>query len=578
MENDRHIVRHETSRWHDVAYWGILAAACAVMFVMNLWTSYKEDDMEFSLLSNVGVMDFLRSQYDHFMTSNGRCADLVATIFCAFLGKMAFNVCNTLVFGLMAHLVTLLSAGRRSLLVLVMFVTFVAVCYPVPGQTMLFVAGSCNYMWAITASLLLVYLLRRWQGVSLGWGKTLLLALLALIAGNFNEATSFGFLGGMVLYYIFNRRELDRNARIALVAYLLGVLIIMASPSAWNRAANGGIVIDLGFKELIASRGFIFAEKMARIVMPVAALLTGIVVLLWKGFRPIRRSLWAYVMLCMVFLMLVLGYLFDRAYAPLATVSFIIVAAAVDALLDRWLWGRWIRLLAIVLGIALSIFCFNKSLRVLHNLGTFEQDIDREILASPRHAVLHERHFVGYSRFATPLRYASLDYFNRESTYCAYYDKDNVQFVDDSVYARYHEGRLLDGAQLLPLTSDRPEIANTVLGFPDQDYMVVVLNADTLLPTPQLANYYLALPDSALNEQEKRYRSTHALTADFNPKGFFPLYYQGKHLLVFPLIDDATSHIVVQLDYDHILGEMTLRRSSPGESFIDRTDGTVKER
>jgi hypothetical protein len=197
---------------------------------------------------------------------------------------------------------------------------------------------------------------------------------------------------------------------------------------------------------------------------------------------------------------------------------------------------------------------------VLHDLRTFEQDIERQIAAAPRHAVLHEFRFAGHSRFAVPLRYVSTDFFNREATYCAYYDKDNVQFVSDSVYDRYHSGRLLEGATLLPLVSDRPEIADTVLAVPGQDYMVVMLNVDTLRPTPQQATYYLSRPDSAMTAQERQFRTKHGLAADFEPRGFFPLYYQGRQMLVFPLIDDATSRIVFQLDYDNVLGNMTLSR------------------
>jgi 4-amino-4-deoxy-L-arabinose transferase-like glycosyltransferase len=200
--------------------------------------------------------------------------------------------------------------------------------------------------------------------------------------------------------------------------------------------------------------------------------------------------------------MFVLGYLYERAYAPLATVAFIILVMAADYLLSRWQWSRWLRLLAIIFGLALSVFAYSRSMPVLHDLKVFEDNIVRDINAAPRHAILHEYRFNGYSRFATPLNYVSATYFNRESTYCAYYKKDNVQFVDDTIYVRYHSGRLLDGARLMPLVSDRPEIADTVLSFPDQDYMIVVLNVDTLPPTPQISNYYLNQPDETLTEED----------------------------------------------------------------------------
>ena len=557
MENSTLAVQSATKRWLDIAYWLLMLAACAVFLVLNIWTSFKEDDMEFSLLHNAGFVEFWRAQMDHYLTSNGRCADFFATVFCAFLGKPAFNVVNTLVFGLMAHLVVLLSAGRRSVMVLALFVAAVGLWFPVPGQTMLFVAGSCNYMWAITASLLLVYLLRRYHGTRPGWWKTALIVLLAFVAGDLNEATSFGFFAGMVLYYCFNRKQLDRLAVMALVAYLLGLLLIVASPAVWARVAFGDLKVNMGFKELLMSRSYIFAKMMARIVLPVLAVLTGIVVLFWKGLKPLRQCLWTYVLPCLVLLMFALGYLYDRAYAPMATVAFIIVAMALNTLLARCRWGR---LAVIALCLAVSGWVFPVEMKVLHELKAFEDTIDGEIRRAPRHAILHERRFHRSGRFATPLRYSSTDFFNREPTYCAYYGKDNVQFVDDSVYVRFHSGHLLDGAMRLPLLSDRPDVADTVLSVPGQNYMVVVLNVDTLLPTFQVANYYLAKPESSLSADEKRFRDRHGLAADFEPRGYYPLYYQGKHLLVFPLIDDATSHIVFPLGYDNDLGELTLSR------------------
>ncbi len=559
---DNHHQIKQSSRWHNVAYWGLMLAVCVIFYVLNLWTSYKEDDMEFSLLSNVGFMDFLRAQYDHFFTSNGRCADLFATMFCAFLGKPVFNVCNTLIFALMAHLVSLLSTGRRSIMVLATFIAYVGVAYPVPGQTMLFVAGSSNYMWAITASLLLVYLLQRVCGKHLSLGKTILLMLLAFIAGNFNEATSFGVLAGLVLYYIFNRSKFDRNAKLALLAYFLGVVVILSSPPAWGRAVHGGVVMNLTIGELLKTRAYIFTEKMLRVITPLMAVVVGIVTLIWKGWRPVMGNVWTYVLICQAVLMFALGYFFDRAYAPLATVAFIIAAMAADALLSCGRWAQWMRWLAVVLSIALSMFAYARAMRVLHNLKMFENEVEQAITSAPRHAVLPEYRFHGYSRFATPLRYASAEYFNRESTFCAYYDKDNVQFVPDSVYQRYHSGRLLDGAQVLPLVSDRPEMANTVLGFPDQDYMVVVIAADTLKPTPQYASYYFEQADSALSAEDVKFRETYGLSSNYEYKGFYPLYFKGRQLLILPRIDDATTRIEVPLDYNRGMGKMTLSRKT----------------
>ena len=134
------------ARWHDTAYWALLLAACAVFWWMNVLTPFKEDDMVHSLVSGEWTHmrtlgDFLRSCYNKYFVLNGRTSDMTAELFCGLLGKPLFNVCNTLVFAALAHLVSLLATGRRSLLALAMLLACIGTCYPVPGETMLWLAG-----------------------------------------------------------------------------------------------------------------------------------------------------------------------------------------------------------------------------------------------------------------------------------------------------------------------------------------------------------------------------------------------------------------------------------------------------
>ena len=530
-------------RWHDAAYWVVLLAACVVMYVMNTLTPFKEDDMAYSVIPSGSLREFCSSLVDHFMTTNGRFADVVANLFCAVLGKPVFNVCNALVFGLMAHLVALLSAGRRSLMALTLFLAVVGVCYPVPGETMLWVAGSCNYLWAVTASLALIYYLLNHKDGPLGWGRAVLLLLGAFIAGNFNEATSFGVFAGLFLYYAFNRRKVDRRVVIAMVGYLLGVAMIVASPGAWSRMAEGSGEAHSGFMGLLSSHWYIFNEKMWRFYTPLTACAAGLVVLLSKGFGMVRRSMWTYLFVCLVLFMFAMGFrvINERAYAALVTVGFIITARTACWLLSRWPWAR----MAVAAGaLAMSAYATVHAYGPVKAYKAFEDGVVSDIVKAPREAVLLERRFDGYSRFVFPLRFVSSETFMRENVYCAYYDKDNVQFVSDSVYARYHQGRLLDGAVEAPVKTDRPDIVNTMLTIPDQEYMVITLNVDTMPFTSQQASYVV----SALSQEEMEFRNNYGLFTDHTPQGFYPLRYQDRLLLIFPSVSDSVEHIEFPID------------------------------
>ena len=530
-------------RWHDAAYWVVLLAACVVMYVMNTLTPFKEDDMAYSVIPSGSLREFCSSLVDHFMTTNGRFADVVANLFCAVLGKPVFNVCNALVFGLMAHLVALLSAGRRSLMALTLFLAVVGVCYPVPGETMLWVAGSCNYLWAVTASLALIYYLLNHKDGPLGWGRAALLLLGAFVAGNFNEATSFGVFAGLFLYYAFNRRKVDRRVVIAMVGYLLGVAMIVASPGAWSRLAEESGEANSGFIGLLSSHWYIFNEKMWRFYTPLTACAAGLVVLLSKGFGMVRRSMWTYLFVCLVLFMFAMGFrvINERAYAALVTVGFIITARTACWLLSRWPWAR----MAVAAGaLAMSAYATVHAYGPVKAYKAFEDGVVSDIVKAPREAVLLERRFDGYSRFVFPLRFVSSETFMRENVYCAYYDKDNVQFVSDSVYARYHQGRLLDGAVEAPVKTDRPDIVNTMLTIPGQEYMVITLNVDTMPFTSQQASYVV----SALSQEEMEFRNNYGLFTDHTPQGFYPLRYQDRLLLIFPSVSDSVEHIEFPID------------------------------
>ena len=531
-------------RWHDAAYWVVLLAACVVMYVMNTLTPLKEDDMAYSLIPSGSLREFCSSLLDHFLTTNGRFADVVANLFCAILGKSLFNVCNALVFGLMAHLVTLLSAGRRSVMALTLFLAMVGVCYPVPGETMLWVAGSCNYLWAVTASLALIYyLLHRGEG-PLGWGRAIVLLLAAFVAGSFNEATSFGVFAGLVLYYAFNRSRVDRRVVIALVGYLLGVIVILASPGAWSRMAQESGETNTGIIGLVSSHWFIFNEKMWRFYTPLTACVAGLVVLFWKGFGMVRRSMWTYLFVSMALFMFVMGFrvINERAYAALATIGFIITARAVCWLLSRWPWARMV----IAAGaLALSAYATDHVIRPVKAYKAFEEGVVSDIVNAPREAILRERRFDGYSRFVFPLRFVSSEKFMREDVYRAYYDKDNVQFVSDSVYDRYHSGRLLDGAVEVPVTTDRPDIVSTLLQIPGQKYSVVALNVDSMPFTSQQASYVV----NALSQEEMEFRHNYGLFTDRTPHGFYPMRYQNRLMLIFPAISDSVERIEFPIDH-----------------------------
>lgn len=542
------LARHP--RWHGIAYWGLLAVACAMFLVMNVYTTFKEDDMAFSLMEGEwtpvrSLVDLLRSHTNLYLHANGRTANLVAALFCALLGKGLFNVCNTLVFGLLAHLTSLLTTGRRSLLALSMFLVSVGTCYPVPGETLLWLDGSCNYLWAITLSLALVWYLMRSHDPVQGWARGLALFLAALVAGSFNEATSFGMLAGLALYYLLNRSQCNRQAAIFMAGYLLGVAIIVASPGAWARAASGDISVNMALPDLLHSRWHIFSEKMWRFYLPVVACLVGIAALVMGRWREVRRSPWTWILLCLALVMFALGQTSERAYAPLVTVALIVIIIAAHVLTQRW---PWLRLAAVAVCAALTVFTYARGIVELRRYEAFNGLAVSQIRDSDdSQVVLHERQYDGYSRFIKLMNFMSNNFFAHEDIYRAYYGKANVQFVPDSVYVRFHDGRLLDGARACQSQTSCNDLVGDVYAFDNQDYVLVELKTVTLPGSFQTAQYRYDTHRPGNSPHEQQRRRDYGITIDYDPAGFYPLKYQGRCYLVCEKPADTPCHLTFPL-------------------------------
>ena len=546
-------------RWHDVAYWGLLLVACVTFYVMNCLTTLKEDDMAFSLIEGVwrpvtSLLDLLHSHVNLYKHANGRTANLVAALFCALLGKGFFNVVNTLVFALLAHLLSLLSTGRRSLLALAMFLVAIGTCYPVPGETMLWLDGSCNYMWAITLSLLLIRYLQVTNPARVGWGRGLLLVVASVVAGSFNEAISFGVFMGLCLYCALSRDRLNARALLVLFGYLLGILVIALSPGAWQRAADGGISVNMGMADLLHSRWFIFSEKMMRFYLPIAAALVGVVAIAMRRGAAVLRSVWTYIFLGLAIVMFALGQTSERAYAPLCTIALLIVMMAAHWVLKRL---PWCRLAAIVLCLGLAGFTAARGVAELKRYKAYDDRAVSEIVASPDQAVLRQRVYDGYSRFIKPMNFISSSFFAHEVIYRAYFGKKNVQFVSDSVYVRYYQGRLLDGACLHGTgvqDSSHPSLIGNVYFFDDQQYIAIEFTADAMPCSFQTAQFHEKNDiivkrgsPTPLEAEEQQRRRDYGITIDYDPAGFYPLEYQGKCYLICKAPDAMVGSVVFPL-------------------------------
>lgn len=517
-------------RFTQVIYWMLLIAGCAVFLLMNIYTTVKEDDLFHSMIGGGSsrpintLADVFRSWVEYYRY-DARTANIISFTFNGILGKSVFNVFNTLVFGVMAHLLSRVTAHRNSPMVLAVLFTYIVTAMPVPGETLLWATASFNNLWNWTAtSLLVVYLLSH-RNSAPAWWLCVLLLLVAAFTGAINEGMTLGAFGGLVLYYLFNRDKVDRVVAVALIGYLMGVLLLLTCPGAWDRASLE-VSHDSNPVTMLSQHFHAVLPHWLHYVTPVAALLVLIVDVAIRGFKRVLLSTpWPFIFLALLAFTFVLGKDQPRLYFPVSMAGLLIVTEGLCRLLARWVWLRWA---IVALGLAVCIHLYPSNIATMKRYQAFFDRIDATIRQSPEsQVILKKQIFDGYSRFIKYFNFDSWTFFIREETLCHHYNKKNIQFVPDSIYERFHSGRLLDGAVPMPMAAPQCPDIDTVLCVPSQRYMMVRMKQDTISHTYQHAQAYQA--DG---------------TPMPLPVSYFPLLYQGHEYLIFPMMGHSIHKLV----------------------------------
>ena len=537
----------------QIAYWALLLAGCVVMLIMNYYTTLKEDDFLHATIYGTNgepinnLWDVMRSWWYHYRGHDGRVANFPDFLFNGLLGKPLFNVCNTLVFGLMAYMISRHATHRNSVTVLAMLFAYITAAWPVPGETLLWLAGSCNYLWTITASLLLIAYLLWHRNPRPGWLQGTAVLLLSMLAGAANEGTTMGVGAGLVLYYLFNRSKIDRAVVLAMTGYLLGIVWLLSSPGAWERASYD-ISYQASFSQLFMERCLMLKSQCIEFITPIAALVLGIIACFKNGFKKtFTDTPWPYIYIVLLVFVFLLGKNSARMYTAFSVMSFIIMAMALDALFKRW-W--WLALAVILAGLAVCASKLTYNINQVKAYNEFFKLTEQDIRDSDDdQAILPVHDFKGYSRFVKLFALDSWNHFIHEMTLVQHYGKGNLQFVSDSINARYHEGRLTDGMQPMPFNTDLPNEIEGIYGVPGQEYMLVKTNHPSITHT---------------------YQESQAFDTDGNPvflpPHYFPIMYEGRMYVALPVLDNNVATVIFPaFGYDR--APVTMTRTAPNPDW-----------
>ncbi len=132
-------------------FWLILAAAFVTIFVYNFLTPYLSDDYFYAceVRQAKSFWDLLRQQYGEYLSNSGRVVGQFNVRLSLVFDKQVFNLVNS---GMFVTLILLMYGNIRrkrkyDIFVLLLIITFLWKFAVDFGQTMLWICGSCNYLW-----------------------------------------------------------------------------------------------------------------------------------------------------------------------------------------------------------------------------------------------------------------------------------------------------------------------------------------------------------------------------------------------------------------------------------------------
>lgn len=228
-------------------------------YILNVFTPYCSDDWHYgfifgTLIPIQSVSDILQSQYYHYFQMNGRFVPhFFVQLFDGILGKQIFNIANACVFLLFIYLlVNKLKQYYQStsqLLLLILFIIF----FLIPGfrNCFLWMSGACNYLWVATTILAFDCLFKANKHI-----PVVILFIIGIICGWTNEAFCIGLSCGFVVYYVFHRNKLTTAQKSLISGFVLGTIMLVASPGSIGRALNNS---DTGFNPISMAKNFAIA-------------------------------------------------------------------------------------------------------------------------------------------------------------------------------------------------------------------------------------------------------------------------------------------------------------------------------
>lgn len=428
-------------------YYLLLLAVGVFFYILNVQTPFSHDDYAYCFYYDVdsytirptgirvtGICQMFESMWHHYLCVNGRfVSHVLLQCFCAFWGKDFFNVCNTIVFMMFLNTIVLLSGHKHSVFV-VLFVFLVFMCVlPFPGQTMLWMTGSLNYLWTATFTLLYVYWLKNQNRRTSSVFVHLVVFVVCLAIAWTNESITAPVALGLFLYFIFNKNQFKGIVITSYVGYALGAALIVLGPGTFARVSSGGeISTQMDTIQFLFLHTYNTLYQYIYTVLPILVIVGAIIVFFVRksNRRGLLRNIYMWIFLALTLFLLALGMDEQRVYFGVGVFSLLILIRIGDSLVS-YMAPRWYFSVVMML---LCVFPVKAAWQATKGYMEYDRSVYDEVECASKKCVVRARTYDKKSRYVyvTKLDADRYTFHNRVKAF--YYGKEYIQALPSDLY------------------------------------------------------------------------------------------------------------------------------------------------
>lgn len=187
------------------------------------------------------IGDVISSQFYHYLYQNGRLIPhFILQVFDGVLGKWLFNFFNSVVFCLLVWMMNKLSGKEIKTSLLLVSIALIIFFAPIFKETVLWFAGSVNYLWSVASALFFIYICKYIKDKPIN-DKIVVWSPFAVFIAWVNEAATIPVCISLGFLMLVGLRNYIKSAILPFALFfVLGVVLTVFAPSTFNRIEELG--------------------------------------------------------------------------------------------------------------------------------------------------------------------------------------------------------------------------------------------------------------------------------------------------------------------------------------------------